>query len=98
MSAQDYSAPRGQNRTPIWWGLSSVDGITPVAIAVDSTSGNVKMEVGTSVSSVIAVLPSTLPREGNRMPCIGGISNADSSVIIPVSVNPATGAILAQTT
>lgn len=89
---------RDQSRIPIWWGLSSVDGTTLVPIAIDSTTLKPKFEIGTSVSAVIANLPQTLPRDGNRIPCIGGQSNADSSVIIPISVNPTTGAILAQTT
>ena len=93
-----FSALREQNRVPIWWGLSSVDGTTPVAIAVDSATGKPVMEIGTSVSAVIVNLKVTLPRDDNRIPCIGGRSNTDSSVLIPLSVNPATGAILAQTT
>lgn len=92
-----FSALREQNRIPIWWGLSSVDGTTPVAIAVDSATGKPVMEIGTSVSAVIANLATTFPRDENRIPCVGGRSNADSTVVIPVSVNPATGAILAQT-
>lgn len=91
-----FSAIRGQDRVPVWWGLSSVDGVTPVMIAIDSATGSVEFEIGTSTSSVMAHLPQTLPRDDNRIPCIGGVSNADSSVIIPLSVNPATGAILAQ--
>ncbi len=98
MSSLDYTVPRDQQRTPIWWGLSSVDGVTPVPIAINSSTNKPLMEIGTSVSAVIANLPQTLPREGNRIPCLGGVSNTDSTVILPVSVNPATGAILAQTT
>ncbi len=98
MSAQDYSILRDQNRIPIWWGLSSVDGVTPVAIAIDSATNKPLMEIGTSVSAVIANLKVTFPRDGNRIPCVGGRSSADSTVVIPLSVNPATGAILAQTT
>ncbi len=97
MTAQSFSALRDQDRVPIWWGLSSIDGTTPVAIAINSSDGKPLMEIGTSVSAVIANLPSTFPRDGNRIPCIGGQSNADSTVVIPLSVNPSTGAILAQT-
>ena len=92
-----FSALRDQNRIPIWWGLSSVDGVTPVPIAIDSVTGKVKMEIGTSVSAVMSNLGSTLPRDDNRIPCVGGVSNTDSTVVIPLSVNPTTGAVLAQT-
>lgn len=98
MSAQDFSIQRDQQRIPVWFGLSSVDGVTPVPIAVDGVSLRPKFDIGTSVSAVIANLPQTLPRDGNRIPCLGGISTADGITIIPLSVNPSTGAILAQTT
>lgn len=55
------------------------------------------MEIGTSVMPVIAILPTTIPREDNRIPCIAGHSSADSTIVIPISVNPTTGAIQAQT-
>lgn len=93
-----FSALRDQNRIPIWWGISSTDGVTPVPIAVDSVTGKPVMEIGTSVSAVISKGYVTLPRDDNRIPCIGGQSNVDSTVVIPLSVNPSTGAILAQTT
>lgn len=92
------SVIRDQNRIPIWWGLSSTDGTSLVPIQVNSSTGKVKMEIGTSVSAVISVLPSTTSRDENRIPCLSGVSSTDSAVILPVSVNPATGAILAQTT
>lgn len=98
MATSDFSALRDQNAKPIYWGLSSVDGVTPVAIAIDSVSRNLKMEIGTSVSAVIAHLPNQIPVDGNRIPCLAGQSSTDATVVIPVSVNPSTGAILAQTT
>jgi len=98
MSAQDFSALREQNRIPIWWGISSVDGITPVPIAIDATSGKPVFEFGTSIMPVMALLDGSLPRDGNRIPCIGGVSSTDNTVVIPVSVNPVTGGIQAQTT
>lgn len=97
MSAQDYQVLRDQNRVPIWWGISSVDGVTPEPISIDSSTGKAKIEIGTSTMPVIAILPESLPRDGNRIPCLGGQSNADSSVVIPISVNPITGAIQAET-
>ncbi len=92
-----FSALREQDRLPIWWGISSVDGSTPTPILIDSVTGAVKMEVGVSVMPVMAILPKSFPRDDNRIPCVGGQSNTDSTVIIPISVNPSTGAIQAQT-
>lgn len=91
-----FSAIRGQNRNPVYWGVSSVDGVTPVQIAVSSATGGMVMEIGTSVMPVIAVLPASLPRDDNRVTAIGGVSNANSRVIIPVSVNPTNGAVQAS--
>ena len=96
MSQQDYSFLREQNRIPIWWGISSEDGITPVPIMINPSNGRVKMDIGTSTMPVISYLNGSLPRDGNRVPCIGGQSSTDSTVVIPVSVNPLTGAIQAQ--
>lgn len=92
------SVIRDQNRIPIWWGLSSVDGVTLVPIAIDAATGKPLMEFGTSVSAVISHLPENIPREENRIPCVAGVSTADSTRTIPLSVNPSTGAILVQTT
>lgn len=92
------SVLRDQNRDPIMWGVSSVDGVTLVPIQVDLAAGGVLIEIGTSTSASMSHLTGSLPRDENRIPCLGGQSNTDSSVILPVSVNPATGAILAQTT
>ena len=92
------SVIRDQNRTPIWWGLSSVDGITLVPIQINASTGKVEMEIGTTNSATVSTQWLSLPRDENRVVCIGGASKNNSAVILPVSVNPATGAILAQTT
>lgn len=92
------SVIREQNRHAIWWGVSSTDGVTLVPIQIDSATGYLKMEIGTSTMSVMSALPTAIPREGNRIPCLAGQSSANATVFIPVSVNPATGAIQAQTT
>lgn len=91
------SVIRDQNRIPIWWGVSSIDGVTLVPIAIDSVSGKPLMEIGTSTMAVMSAIPSTIPREENRIPALAGLST-DTMTIIPISVNPATGAIQAQTT
>lgn len=91
------SVIRDQNRKPIWWGVSSVDGVTLVPIQIDS-GGNVLMEMGTSTMAVMSNPPENLPRDENRIPCVGGQSSVDSTRVLPVSVNPSTGAIMAQST
>lgn len=56
------------------------------------------VEDGTSTMPVMAILSTTIPRDGNRVTCLAGQSNDGNKTIIPVSVNPATGAIQVQTT
>lgn len=90
-------AIRDKNRVPVWFGLSSVDGVTPTLIKVNSL-GQMAMEIGTFVSAVITVGTQIALRDMNHLTCHGGVSNADASIFIPLSVNPATGAVLAQTT
>lgn len=95
MSTLDSTVIRDGNRKPILWGISSVDGVTLVPIQINSSNGGIKWEVGVSTMPVMSVLPTTLPRDGNRIPCLGGSANG---IVIPVSVNPTNGAIQAQTT
>jgi hypothetical protein len=92
------SVIRDKNRVPIWWGVSSVDGTTLTPIQIDSSTAYPMMEIGVSVMPVIASLPDALPREENRIPCLAGVSNANATQFIPVSVNPTNGAIQVQTT
>lgn len=91
-------AQRDQNHVPSWFGVSSVDGVTPTLITINSSNGGFMFEDGVSTMPVMAILPVAFPREQNHLPTIGGVSNANPSVIIPVSVNPATGAVMVQTT
>jgi len=98
MSTQDSTVIRDGNRRPIWWGVSSVDGTTLVPIKINSSTGGFEAENGVSVMPVMSALPTTLPRDGNRIPCVGGISNDSNNTLIPLSVNPSTGAIQVQTT
>lgn len=98
MSTLDSTVIRDGNRKSVWWGISSLDGLTLVPIKVNSSNGGFEAENGTSVMPVMAALPTTLPRDGNRIPCLGGVSSSGSNIIIPVSVNPSNGALQIQTT
>lgn len=91
------SALRDNNRVVTWFGVSSVDGVTPVQIKATATGFLV--EDGVTVMPVITNgVPIDAFRDNNRATCIMGQSNTDSTVYIPVSVNPLTGAIQIQTT
>lgn len=90
-------AIRDKNRVPVWFGLSSIDGVTPTLIKINSV-GQVIIEIGTSVAGTITAGTQKALRDMNYVTCHGGQSNTNSSVFLPIAVNPSTGAILAQTT
>lgn len=92
------SVIRDDQRKPIWFGISSTDGVTLVPIQVNSVNGAVKAENGTSTMPVMSAIPKTLPRDDNFVSSIGAVSSADDITVIPLSVNPATGAIQLQST
>lgn len=91
-------AQRDQNHVPSWFGVSSVDGVTPTLIAINESNGGFMFEDGVSTMPVMALLPIPFPREENHLPTIGGVSSDNPNLVIPLSVNPATGAIMVQTT
>lgn len=98
MATYNSSVIRDGNRIPVWWGISSTDGVTLVPIQVSSTTGGVMMDIGTSTMPVMSILPQAMPRDGNRIPLLCGVSSTVATTVLPVSVDPVTGAIQAQTT
>ena len=92
-----FSSTRDGNRQVAWYGLSSTDGVTPTRIKINSITTKAIMEIGVSVSAVIANLKTNAIKDDNFIAVTGGVSNADATVFIPISVNPATGAILVST-
>lgn len=36
------------------------------------------------------------PRDGNHIPVAAGVSSTDPNVILPIKINPVTGAIIAE--
>lgn len=92
------SIQRDANRVPVWCGVSSTDGVTLIPIQMDSSTGAVKVENDITTMPVMSALPTSIPRDANRVTIVAGVSSADSTLIIPVSVNPATGALQVQTT
>lgn len=87
------NAIRDENSIPVWLGVSCVDGVTLVPIKVNSTNGGVKFDATTVITVTPAALRS-LPRDENNIPSKGAVSTAGATLILPLFVNPATGAIL----
>lgn len=55
MSWTNFKNPFGANRVPILWGLSSVDGRTPVPLAADPSTGELLVGIGGSINTVYNV-------------------------------------------
>lgn len=88
------TAQKDDNGYPCWTGISCVDGVTPIRIKMDSATGGMILDTTT----VISVVPSTnFPKtDANDQPILKGVSSSDSSVVLPVYVNPDTGGVLAD--
>lgn len=87
-------AIRDQNRRTVWLGVSSVDGLTPTPIQTGD-DGGMLMEFGVTTMPTITIPVTLAPRDQNFVPTLAGVSSANSAVLIPISVNPATGAVQA---
>ncbi len=86
------NAKKDDNAYPTVFGLSCVDGTTPVRITFDSTTRGMNVDSTT----VISFTPSTtfLHKDDNAMPIAKGVSSTDSTKILPWYVVPSTGAVL----
>lgn len=74
------------------FGISCVDGVTPVKIMCDS-QGYIFLDTTT----VISIVPKEITQiDGNSVPVAKGVSSGNSKIILPFYVNPNTGAILAE--
>lgn len=89
-------ANRDQNSVPTWIGVSCVDGVTPVRITINPSNGGIKVDDSTAISFVPSASQATI-RDQNQVNVKTGISSTDSTVILPVYVNPSNGAILIET-
>lgn len=85
-------APHDQNRVKAKLGVWCVDGVTVIPIAIDATTGGMKVDT----TSTIGFTPGTLDfRDKNYQPCWMAQNSIDGTPI-PIFVNSA-GAILVST-
>ena len=88
------NAKSDDNGYPTIFGISCVDGITPVRVVF--TVNGMLLDTVTTIS----VVPSPLfpDADDNDKNVAKGVSSADHKTVLPWYVNPATGAVLATTT
>lgn len=84
---------KDDNDSPTMFGVSCVDGVTPVRIKFDASSGGMLVDSST-VISFTPVSSQALLRDDNDNPCQKGVSSADGKTVLPWYVNPSNGAVL----
>lgn len=81
---------KDDNGDPLWYGVSHLDGITPVQIQT-MPNGRMLMDFTTPIAydpSIITLSPQL----------IKGTSSDDDITVLPLTVNASTGAVLADKT
>lgn len=89
-------ARKDENSVSSWIGVSCVDGVTPIRITINPATGGFSVDTTTVISFTPDPKQATI-RDANQVPVKTGVSSTNSSVILPLYVNPATGAILIST-
>ena len=84
-------AKKDDNSVQPMYGVSHLDGVTPIPVAFNPTTRRMKMDSITA----IAFNPSKVTRRtDNDLPMLCATSSADNKLILPVVVNALTGAVL----
>lgn len=83
-------ASKDDNGFPILYGVSHLDGRTPVAVKFNSSRG-MKVDTTTTISFSPAVNAS---QTVNGFPIAKATSSSDDSTVLPWVVNASTGAVL----
>lgn len=84
-------ASKDDNGAPLLYGISAVDGVTPVQIKFNPNGGGMKVDF----TSTISFTPELVSAQtDNDFPIAKGVSDADGETILPWYVNPSTGGVL----
>lgn len=87
------NAKKDDNGYPSIFGMSCVDGITPIRIALNASNGGVKIDTMTTTSFT----PFSVSKmDDNGYPMAKGVSSLNGSIILPWYVNPSTNALLIE--
>lgn len=84
---------RGDNDEPILWGVSHVDGITPVQIKFDPSTRIMLVDDTTTISFNPATVSNVLVVPSN-VKFATATSSSDNTTVRPWVVNATTGAVL----
>lgn len=87
-------AKKDDNFVQPLYGVSHLDGTTPVVIQFDPTTRAMKVDSTTSIAFSASVNAS---RTDNDLPIAKATSSSDNSTCLPWVVNASTGAVLIST-
>lgn len=77
-----------------WWGISSIDGVTPVQIKFNPVNKGMEVDL---VHTIQFTPPKHFPPVGdNSVPVLKGVSSSDHKTVLPFYVYPPTGAVLIE--
>lgn len=82
---------REDNDEPVIWGVSHLDGVTPVKVAFTSSPRSMKIDTTTSIAFDPAINASVVP---SNVKLAMATSSADNTTVRPWVVNASTGAVL----
>ena len=82
---------RGDNDEPIIWGVSHLDGVTPVQVKFDPSTRVMMVDSTTSIAFDPAINASVVP---NNVKLAMATSSADNTTVRPWVVHATTGAVL----
>ena len=80
------SGKRDANFVVVGMGVSSVDGVTPVPITVDSITGRLRVQVSSNTGNNATPDRAVSRRDANREPTIAGEHNT-TSAYTPLSLD-----------
>lgn len=84
---------RDDNDLPVIWGVSHLDGITPVQVTFSPSTRLMSVDTTTSIAFDPTQVPNTLVVP-NNVKLATATSSADNTTIRPWVVNASTGAVL----
>lgn len=85
---------KDDNGFPVIWGVSHLDGVTPVQVKFDPATRGMKVDMATTISFDPSVDASVVP--SNTFLAMA-TSSSDNATIRPWVVNASTGAVLIDT-
>lgn len=85
---------RDDNGNPILWGVSHLDGLTPVQVQFDPVTRVIKVDASTSIAFDPSVKALVVP---DNVKLATATSSADNATILPWVVHATTGAVLIET-